>query len=374
MRAIILAGGRGTRLDPLTRNLPKPLVPFFDRPLIARQIEWLAGYGYDEIFISVGHLGEQIVAALGRRHAGAELVYVHEAVPLGTAGAVALALEHMGDQTAPVLVIPGDALADYDLAAVRTHFLARSEAIGMVVRQVEDPRGFGVVVTDPQGRVVGFEEKPTAVAAGRPVNTGIYCLRPRALTWPKRRPLDFAYDVFPSAVAARELVALNEAGYWSDVGTLAQYRRAHFDALDGRVRGAGGMRPSCNVMVDRTARLIAPVWLGDGVTVDARARVGPYAVIGAGSYLGPWSRVERAVLGQAVFLGAGTQVAEALIADRVVMGGRCRVGRQAVIGADARLGWGTEVGSGRHLDPATRVAPTPLVTPEGWEPASLEGA
>ncbi|MCY0897515.1 MAG: NDP-sugar synthase [Firmicutes bacterium] len=356
MRAIILAGGRGTRLDPLTRDLPKPLVPFFDRPLIEYQIRWLASCGFDEITISLGHLGDRIVSTLGYQLAGVPLSYVKEPHPLGTAGAVALALEH-GIGSHPVVVVPGDALADYDLAAVYQEFLSRPEPVGMIVKQVADPRGFGVVTIDGSGRATGFQEKPSAVEQGQWVNTGIYFLKQPAIEWPDRRPLDFAYDLFPLWTERGHVAALKAPGYWSDLGTLAQYRRSHFDALDGLVAVAIPEPTPGAAIVDRTARVIEPVWLGDGVTIDAQATVGPYAVIGTGSYVGPWSKVERAVVGQSVFLGAGSRVSGATIAERVVIGGRCRVEHHAAIGANSRIGWGTRVAAGRHFAPASHVSP-----------------
>ncbi|MCY0878226.1 MAG: NDP-sugar synthase [Firmicutes bacterium] len=366
MRAIILAGGRGTRLDPLTRHLPKPLVPFFDRPLIQYQLQWLAASGVEEVIISLGHLGDKIRETLGSDWEGLRLRYVTEASPQGTAGAVALALDHIsGDE--PILVVPGDALADYDLAALYKEFQGRSEPAALVVKHLPDPRGFGVVMIAEDGRVTGFLEKPAAIDQGQWVNTGIYFLRPASLEWLEKRPLDFGYDLFPRWVARGAVAALKATGYWSDLGTLDQYRRSHFDAMDGALRLAIPDRPANAPAVDRTARLVGPVWLGEGVTIDAQATIGPYAVIGAGSYVGPWSKIERAVVGRSVFLGAGSRIRGATVAEGVVMGGRCRIEHHAAIGAYARLGWGTHVAAGRHCDPASSVLPA-LGRP--WETAA----
>lgn len=360
VRAIILAGGRGTRLDPLTRHLPKPLVPFFDQPIIAHQIRWLATYGFNDIVISLGHLGDLIESVLGSERDGARLRYVREDRPLGTAGAVAFAARHFPIDE-PVLVIPGDCLADYDLGRIYQYFVARPEAVGLVVRQVDDPRPFGVVAANAAGRVLSLVEKPRTLDFGRLVNTGIYVLKPQGLQdLPHGHPADFAYDVFPQLIAQRRaLSCLEISGYWSDIGTLTQYRQSHFDVMNGRFRSTVMLQRPTNVIVDPGARIIEPVWLGEGVVVEAQATIGPYAVIGEGSRVGPWTKVDHSVIGKNVFLGAGSRVNGATVADRVVIGGRCRIGQQAVIGSDTHIGWGTSIGPGSKVGPGTRVSPRP---------------
>jgi len=358
MRAIILAGGRGSRLDPLTRHLPKPLVPFFGRPLIERQIRWLTVYGFSDIVISLGHLGNLIEDALGPEQYGARLHYVYETQPQGTAGAVAWAFSQYPTDEG-TLVIPGDCLADYDLDRVYQYFLKRHESFGMIVHRVEDARQFGVVEANPHGRVIRLIEKPSVIEGGQLVNTGIYVLKPHAMGWPSARPLDFAYDVFPELIAAEQMASLEVDGYWSDLGTLGQYRESHFDVMRGRVHLPYTIEDTDNVIVDGQARIIGPVWLGDDVTIDAQATIGPNVVLGAGTYVGPWTHVENTIVGQHAFLGAGTRTQDAIIGDRVALGGRCRVGRHAAIGSDTRVGWGTEVTPGTRISPETRISPMP---------------
>lgn len=358
MRAIILAGGRGSRLDPLTRHLPKPLVPFFGRPLIVHQIQWLATHGFTDIVVSLGHFGSLIENALGPAQGDAQLTYVYEESPLGTAGATVHALAVFRNQPPePILVIPGDCLADFDLRALYHRFCRMPESFGMVVRNVHDARQFGAVeVRD--GRINRLIEKSPAMDGCHLVNTGIYLLKADApFSWPTIRPLDFAFDVFPALIRDGSLAALQDDGYWSDLGTLNQYRQSHFDALAGHVQVDRDLPGGEHVTIDHSARILGPVWFGDHVTIDAHASVGPYAVVGTGTYVGPWSHIEHVVIGRGAFLGAGTRIHDATIDDRVAIGGRCRIGSQSAVGADSRIGWGTDLRPGSRLAPLTRVAP-----------------
>lgn len=357
MRAIILAGGRGSRLEPLTQHLPKPLIPFFGRPLIEHQIRWLASYGVTEIIISVGHFGSMIERTLGPTMCGAQLFYAHESQPLGTAGATAWALaQYPTSET--TLVMAGDCLTDYPLDYIINHFEHQPVPVGIVLHRVEDARQFGVIEMDPRGRITRLIEKPTVIAGPQLVNTGIYILKPGRLTWPPRRPLDFAYDLFPVLIARGEMAGLEVEGYWSDLGTLTQYRESHFDVMRGRVMLPFDLdNDVSNIVVDSQARIIEPVWLGDGVTIDAQATVGPNVVLGAGSYVGPWTHVENTVVGQSAFLGAGTRAHDAIVGDGVAFGGRCHVGPQSAIGAGTRIGWGTDVSPGAKIPANTRLAP-----------------
>jgi NDP-sugar pyrophosphorylase family protein len=354
MRAIILAGGRGTRLDPLTRNDPKPLVPVFDRPLLFHQLDWLRDNGFTDIVVSVGYLGQRILDALNSPVPGLRLTVVREENPLGTAGAVALALDQVPSRE-PVLVIPGDALSNVDLESFFLAFSRQPEPMALLVHHVPDPRGFGVVWADDQGRVRQFVEKPATLQWGSLVNTGIYALRPDLLRWPTKRPLDFAYDVFPELVARRALVALRAEGYWSDLGTIGQYRQAHFDAMDGLIDLKALYRVPRRVKIAATARLIPPVWLGDHVVIDAEATVGPYAVIGSSSHLGPWVKVTQAIVGRGVVLGAETQLDGAVVADNVAAAGLCHIARDAVVGTGAQLYWGSVVQAGQRVAPDSRI-------------------
>lgn len=357
MRAIILAGGRGSRLEPLTQHLPKPLVPFFGRPLIEHQIEWLVRYGITDIIVSLGHFGSVIERTLNSQCRGANLRYVKEEQPLGTAGAIAWALEQY-PTTEPVLVIPGDCLTDFRLDHLIAALLERRSAVmGIALHRVDDARQFGVVDQDAHGRVTRIIEKPAVIEGPQLVNTGIYLImKPDAIDWGSTRPLDFAYDVFPTLIAKGQLTSVGAEGYWSDLGTLNQYRESHFDVMQGRLSNAFPVQPASD---EDAGGAIGPVWLGEGVTIDAQAKVGPNVVIGAGSYVGPWSRLQNVVIGENVFLGPGTRLEEAIVADSVAIGGRCRIGRQVAIGKDSRIGWGVSISNGTRISIGSRLAPAP---------------
>ena len=238
MKAVILAGGEGTRLKCVTGERPKPLVPLLGRSLMERILLLLRRCGFDEVCAAVRYRAEEIEQRFGDGSAlGVKLCYRRENEPLGTAGAVKNCADFTGGED--FLLISGDAACDFDLSALRRRHLESGAAATIALKREASPLRFGLAVTDGAGEVRGFVEKPDwpGVVSDR-VNTGIYMLSPRAMAYvPEGRPFDFARDLFPLLLRRGERVAgMEMEGYWCDVGTPLSYYRCCADALEGRLK------------------------------------------------------------------------------------------------------------------------------------------
>lgn len=238
MKSIIMAGGKGTRLYPLTKRVPKPMVPLLDRPVMEYIVELLDQHGFGDITVTLCYLPEVIRHHFGDGRAfGVRMHYAHEPIPLGTAGGVKTVARGFHDT---FIVMSGDGLTDIDLS----HALAMHKAHGgcatLVLTQVPCPRGYGVVMTDEDGRIQRFVEKPQSWIEGvsHLVNTGIYILEPEVLQWiPTGVPCDFGRDLFPKLLQSGiPIYGCTATGYWSDIGTLEQYYQSQLDMIQGRVK------------------------------------------------------------------------------------------------------------------------------------------
>lgn len=330
MKAVVLVGGEGTRLRPLTEAVPKPLIPFLNRPFLHQVLDHLAAHGVREAILSSPYLEERFRGFLDSRTGDPEVTWITEAQPLGTSGAVAGALDHLDDT---FLVLNGDILTDLDLSAL-VEFHRRSDALGTIaLTRVADARPFGLVETDPDGRVLAFREKPVELMPGT-VNAGTYVLEPRALAdVPRGVMVSIERETFPSLIERGErLFAFVSDGYWRDLGTPEAYLQAHFDALEGKM---GGRYPQ-------------PL-LGEGSRVAAGAVVGPMVVLGHDSAVGPDATVERSVLHDRASVGEGAAV------EGSVFGFDSEVGAGAVV-KGSLLAAGARVAPGSRLEGA-RIRP-----------------
>lgn len=341
MKAVILAGGFGTRLRPLTIEIPKPVVPIFDRPFLCHQMDLLRRVpDVDEVVLSLNYQPDRIEAGVGdRARAGLPLRYRVEPRPLGTGGAIKFASAGIDDT---VLVLNGDVLTDIDLRAVVARHRRRRAAATIVLTPVDNPSAYGLVETDEDGNVRRFLEKPDPdEITCDTINAGIYVLEPATFD---RIPDDTAWSMerqyFPSLVECGEtFVAHVDRGYWIDIGTPASYMQAHRDLMAGRCaagpfrkEAAGAVRRGARCRVSAGAEIAGPSFLGDGCVVAEGARIGAESVIGAGCVIGPRAVVERSIVWSDTTLEADAVVRDA------ILGGACRVGAGAEIGPGAVLG------------------------------------
>jgi mannose-1-phosphate guanylyltransferase len=324
MQAIVLVGGEGTRLRPLTSDVPKPAVTLVDRPFLAYAIEWLAAHGVSEVVLACGFLPDVLREALGEEErAGVSITYVAEPEPLGTAGAIRFAAEALGDRLEDrFLALNGDVLTDLDLSAlVRTHE-ERDARATIALYPVEDSSAYGLVHCDEQGSVLEFLEKTGETAPGE-INAGAYVLDRSVLDLvPAGRAVSIEREVFPRLVGDG-LSALPLDGYWMDIGTPQRYLQASWDILEGQVE--------TRVQPTSPGLLVAA-----GATIAADAQVGPRAVVSAGCRVEAGAEVGESVLLDGCTVGEGARIQSSILAP----GARVEPGAQlvnAVIGRDERV-------------------------------------
>ncbi|MFM8944871.1 MAG: sugar phosphate nucleotidyltransferase, partial [Actinomycetota bacterium] len=313
MRAVVLVGGAGTRLRPLTETIPKPLVPLMGRPQLDHVLDHLERHGVTEVVLSSPYLEETFHAFLAARRGHPAVTWITEREPLGTGGAIVNALPALGD--GPFLALNGDNLTDLDLTAMIAFHRAHGAAATIALTRVADARPFGLVPTGEDGRVVEFREKPTDPIPGD-VNAGTYVLEPAALAaWRAGEARSIEREIFPDLIGRGDPVyGFLSPAYWLDLGTPAQYLRAHADILDGLVASEpSGRAPR----VDPSA------------SVDASARLGRHVVVGAGAAVGADAVVEGSVLLERAAIGAGARV------EGSILGPGARVGEGAVVEGSA---------------------------------------
>lgn len=345
MKAVILAGGEGTRLRPLTLTIPKPVVPVVDRPFLRHQLDLLAQVGVTETVFSLAYQPERIKAVFGDGRAlGRRIHYAVEDTPLGTGGAVKNAERYLDDTT---IVFNGDVLTDVDLpAVVRDHRESGAKAT-LVLFPVPNPAAYGLVETDGTGRVKSFIEKPTdpSQITTDQINAGIYILDTSTLAlMPASENHSIERAFFPALLRRGDLVrGWVHRGYWIDIGTPEKYLQVHRDILrrrfrvdlEGQPREGGWIHR--DAQVDPGAELEGPFYVGPGCRVAAGARIGPDAVLTAGVHVAMGAWVRDSVAWEGSELAESASVYGALLAARV------RVGRHARLAPGAVLGEGTVV-------------------------------
>jgi mannose-1-phosphate guanylyltransferase/phosphomannomutase len=314
VKAVIIAGGRGERLRPLTQDRPKPLVPVAGKPLIFYLLERLRGWGIDRVAITTGYLGERLREAVGNGAAwGLEVRYAEEPAPRGTAGGVRDLLPFL-DGT--FLVVSGDALCEVDVARMLAVHRGGGNVATLCLAPPESALRFGLVRTRG-AQVDSFTEKPSLqrLLPGAGINTGIYMLEPAALTGvPGSGMVDFARDVFPGLLAAGHSIgAVYATTYWRDVGTLSAYREVHAEALTGSwpwPRPAGGP-----AMVAQSARIHGPVHLGAGTRVGEDASLEGPVFIGANCRVGSGATIRNSVLLDGSRAGTRSYVIDSVLCE-----------------------------------------------------------
>lgn len=343
MKAILLAGGKGTRLRPLTIHTPKPIVPIFDRPFLHYQLDLLKRVPeIDEVILSLNYQPRRIEERFGDGgDSGLAIKYVVEPEPLGTAGAVRYAGDSLRES---VVVFNGDVLTELDLAAVIALHRERKAKATIVLTPVENPSAYGLVETDADGNVSRFLEKPKPdEITCNTINAGIYVLEPETFDRiPKHTPWSIERSFFPSLIERHEtFVAYVNRGYWIDIGTPEKYMQVHCDIMDGRYRAApfaGAASPASMSWVAPAARieegatLEGPCFIDAGTIVKTGARVGPYSVIGRHCHIEEHAIVERSIV------WADTRISQDAIVRRAILGRHCHIGRSASIEDGAVLG------------------------------------
>ena len=361
MKAVVLVGGEGTRLRPLTYSTPKPLLPIANQAFLERQLIWLANYGVDEVVLSLGYLPDAFEAHFPEgRFGDLKLRYAVEDHPLGTAGAIRFAARGIEER---IVVCNGDVLTTLDLDALVGFHDARGAEATIYLTQVRDPSAFGVVPTRDDGEVVAFVEKPPkGVAPTNWINGGTYVLEPSVLDRiPERLTVSIERETFPRMLEEpSRLYAMASDAYWIDIGTPEKYLQAHRDVL----RAALGGSPAPG------ARQLTPsVWVQGTPDIHADARIEAPALIGHGSTIAEGTRVVGSVVGAGVAVGAGARLLRSVVHDDATIGDEAEaidsvVGERAVLGDGAIAADHTVMGAGASLGPGARASGARIRRPE----------
>jgi mannose-1-phosphate guanylyltransferase len=353
--AVILVGGLGTRLRPLTDRTRKDMLPLVDRPQLAYTFDHLRRYGVTRAIISCGYLPTQIQEHFGERYGELRLEYRIEGDPLGTGGAIRYAAEGIDE---PFFALNGDSLRETDLAALVACHREHAGRATILLTPVEDPTRYGLVRVHGDGRVLSFLEKPRPEEIDTNlINAGMYVLEPDVLELiPPDRPVSIEREVFPQLVEEHTVYGVALPGYWLDIGTPEAYLQAHRDVLERNfVTELGGRLGADYTLVSgdsetEGARLVPPVFVGPRARIGAGARIGSLAVIGAGAVVGEGASVESSVIGAGAVVGPRTHVVGSIVGERAQLGADCEVRGLSVIGPGAR------VGDRNMLDHGMRVA------------------
>jgi mannose-1-phosphate guanylyltransferase/phosphomannomutase len=371
MQAVVMAGGEGSRLRPLTINRPKPMVSIVNKPCLGHIFDLLQRHGISDAFVTLQYLASVIQDSFGDGGAvGMRLKYSIEETPLGTGGSV----RQIGDALAETfLVISGDALTDIDLSAVIAFHKEKRAAVTLTLVHAANPLEYGVVITQEDGRITKFLEKPSwGEVFSDTINTGIYVIEPRVLErYKPGEAFDFSKDLFPALLAEGEpLYGYIASGYWTDVGSIGEYARANADLLHGKLSAAPlgreirpGVFTNGEVEIDESARISGPVYLGDGVKIGPQVEVvGPtvlrdYVVVDVGaivdrsivwrnSYIGERAELHGALVGRQCALKSRVTLEEgSVVGDHCVVNDNARVRSQVKIWPDKQIESGAVVGS-----------------------------
>jgi mannose-1-phosphate guanylyltransferase len=359
MQALILAGGEGTRLRPLTTTVPKPVVPLVDRPFIAFMLDWLRSHGVDDIVMSCGHLAAGVRNVLGDGGAfGVRLRYVEEPHPMGTGGALKYAESLLDDR---FFMLNGDVLTDIDLSAQ----LAQHERTGAIatlaLTPVEDPSNYGLVRTDADGGVTEFVEKPAPDQIDtRNISAGAYVLEGAVLEMlAPDQPASIERDVFPRLVG-KGLYGCVAEGYWLDIGTPERYLEGTFDILEGTVGTAFGERAGDGYLVvehsvDNEGRIIPSALVESGCEIADGARVGGRVVLEQGVRVGPNTTVERAVVMRGAEIGANCTLRGCIVGGGVRIGDNTHVEGLSVLGEGVTIGAHNVIANGARIFPGVEL-------------------
>jgi mannose-1-phosphate guanylyltransferase len=339
MKAVVLVGGEGTRLRPLTETTPKPLLPLMDRRSLDHVLDHLARHGVHEVVLSSPYLEETFHPFIASRHGDPSITWITEAEPLGTGGAIVHALEFVGDE--PFFALNGDILTDLDLTVMLAWHREHAAAVTIALHHVEDARAFGLVITGDDGGVHEFREKPDAPIPGD-VNAGTYLLDAAALDgWTPGVAASVEREIFPAVIeAGRRVFGFASDAYWMDLGTPEHYLQAHFDMFEGTVHGVSYPSP----------------WIAPGAQVDLRAHLGRWVAVNDGVRIEAGAQLDDSVVHPGAVVGEGARVVGSIV------GRDAQVGRGAsllgcVVGPDAVIAAGEDLDGARISAAAGTVRP-----------------
>jgi len=355
MQALILAGGEGTRLRPLTTTYPKPVVPLVDRPFIVFMLDWLRRHGVDDVVMSCGHMASGVRDVLGDgRRVGIRLRFVEEPRPLGTGGALKFAESLLEER---FLMLNGDVLTDLDLTAQMAQHERTGARATLALTPVEDPSAYGLVRTSEGGQVLGFVEKPSADQIDtHNISAGAYVLERSVLDLlAPGEPASIERDVFPRLVGDGLFGYVGE-GYWMDIGTPERYLQGTFDILEGTVETEVAQRMrdgfvSVGEGTENDGRIVPPALVGSGCRIGEGAQVGGRVVLQRDVSVGEGATIEQAVVLRGAEIGAHCTLRGCIVGAGTRIGEHCVVEGLSVLGQGVVLGAANVVANGARIAP-----------------------
>lgn len=355
MRAIIIAGGLGTRLRPLTYNVPKPIVPLANKPFVFHQIELLKKFGIKEIILNLHYLSDSIKNIFDDgKKLGVKVYYSIEEHPLGTAGAVKNAEEFF--EEGPMLVFNGDILTDMNLEKAISFHNKKKAKVTLTLTEVEDPTPYGLVITDSDGRVLEFREKPAwEQVTAHTINAGIYIVDPSIFKLvPKGKEFSFERQLYPMLLEQGEpIYGYVTDAYWMDIGNPEKYLQAHHDILSGDVMASiPGNKISANIWVEDKAKISSsakvkgPSLIGESSQIADDVLLDEYVVLGSSVTVGKFSRLKNCVVQSNTVIGEGVKMEGCIIGNKCSIEDFCLVGKGVTLADGSILKKGTRIGGG----------------------------
>jgi len=368
MKAVIMAGGAGTRLRPLTSNTPKPMLPVANRPMMEHILRLLKKHGFEDIVVTLAVNPQVITNYFGDgSEFGVSIAYATEETPMGTAGSVLNARDKLDER---FLVISGDVLTSTDLSKVVAFHEEKGALVTIGLKAMDNPLEFGIVITRDDGSIERFLEKPSwGEVFSDAVNTGVYVLEPEIFDFIGEGEVDFSGDVFPALLEAEKpMFGYEMEGYWQDVGTLEAYTGAHRDVLDGTVeveipgfRMEDGVWLGEGAEVHPDAEVKGPAVIGDYCQVEAGAELSEYTVLGTNVRVGPDVTIERSVVHDNVYLASSVNLRGTVVcrASDLRQGARCEegvvIGDQCLIGSHALINQGVKIYPFKTVEPGATI-------------------
>lgn len=353
MKAVIIAGGLGTRLRPLTNNTPKPIVPVVNRPFIVHQVEHLAKHGIDEIILNLHYLPHEIKKIMEEeaKEWGIKINYSLEKTPLGTAGAVKNAEQYFNDE--PLVVFNGDVLTDINISKVLNYHRQKKATVTLTLTEVEDPTSFGLILMDKDNRVTQFLEKPSwSEVTAKTINAGIYVLDPKIFkNVPKGEPYSFERQLYPSLLkAGAPIYGYVSHAYWIDIGNPQKYQEVHQAILRGEVavklfgtRIDGKFWIGKDTHPDASVRFLGASVIGEKVKIGKDVVIGDYVVIGNDVTIGDQTKLDRAIIWK------GTKIGNNVSLSDCILGFNCEIEDNVIIDKGVVLADGSIVKKGTRL-------------------------
>ncbi len=364
MKAVIMCGGKGSRLRPLTENVPKPMIKVLNKPVIDIILNKVAELGIKDIYLSLGYLADEIVEYCKGSEINSDIHYCYEKSPLGTAGGVKNCINNTNDD---ILVLSGDNIFDIDIGGFISFFKDNNCIAAICGVKADDPREYGTVVCEENGKIISFIEKPTWEQANSfLVNTGIYLIKGKLLNdIPDNAISDFASDVFPHLLKTGEkFYCYQTNAYWGDMGEASALKRITRDILDGKctVKDAEGIFYRTNTVIGENVVINAPCLIANDVSFGKDCIIGPYTVLGSGCVIEGRSQIIQSILGEECLIGENSQIADSVLADRVCLSDNCVIEENCVLGDSVFIGRFSRVLSGNRIWPGRRIPDEFLVS------------